>query len=102
MAIQLSPGINVSEVDATNATPAVGTTEGAIAGVFRWGPSIKDTDETKRILITSEEELIARFGEPSTRFTNEGTNTQTWTNHETFYTLLLRNCQIAKRRHKTS
>ena len=52
MAFQLSPGINVSEVDLTNATPAVGTTEGAIAGVFRWGPI------NERVLITSEKILL--------------------------------------------
>ena len=40
MAFQTSPGINVSEIDLTNSTPAVGTTEGAIAGVFRWGPTL--------------------------------------------------------------
>ena len=79
MAFQLSPGINVSEVDLTNATPAVGTTEGAIAGVFRWGPV------NERILITSEAELVNRFGEPTTVFTDES-NAETWTNHETFFT----------------
>ena len=79
MAFQLSPGINVSEVDLTNATPAVGTTEGAIAGVFRWGPV------NERILITSETELVNRFGEPTTVFTDT-TNADTWTNHETFFT----------------
>ena len=80
MAFQLSPGINISEVDLTNSTPAVGTTEGAIAGVFRWGPT------NERVLITSEQELVNRFGAPSTRYTNAPTNTQTWQNHETFLT----------------
>ena len=32
---QLSPGVNVSEVDLTTITPAVDTTVGALAGVFR-------------------------------------------------------------------
>ena len=80
MAFQTSPGINVSEIDLTNATPAVGTTEGAIAGVFRWGPT------NERILVTSEQELVARFGEPSTRYTGAYTPENLWTNHETFLT----------------
>jgi len=79
MAFQTSPGINVSEVDLTNATPAVGTTEGAIAGVFRWGPT------NERVLISSEQQLVARFGAPSTRFTDSAYSTP-WTNHETFLT----------------
>ena len=81
MAFQTSPGINVSEIDLTSATPAVGTTEGAIAGVFRWGPI------NERVLVTSEQELVSRFGEPSTRYTSETyTDANLWTNHETFLT----------------
>ena len=79
MAFQLSPGVNFSEIDLTNATAAVATTEGAIAGVFRWGPI------NERTLITSETQLVDVFGAPNTRFT-DNTNTSTWTNHETFYT----------------
>jgi len=80
MAFQTSPGINVSEIDLTSATPAVGTTEGAIAGVFRWGPI------NERILVTSEQELVSRFGEPSTRYTGAYAPENLWTNHETFLT----------------
>lgn len=80
MAFQTSPGINVSEIDLTNATPAVGTTEGAIAGVFRWGPT------NERILVTSETDLVQRFGEPSTRYNGAYTPENLWTNHETFLT----------------
>lgn len=80
MAFQLSPGINVSEVDLTNSTPAVGTTEGAIAGVFRWGP------ENEKVLITSEQQLVDRFGAPHTAYVDLSSNENTWTNHETFYT----------------
>jgi len=78
MAFQLSPGVNISEIDTTNVTPAVATTEGAIAGVFRWGPT------GKRILVTSEQELIARFGKPATYYTDANL-TATWTNHETWF-----------------
>ena len=63
MAFQVSPGVNVSEVDITGIVPAVATTEGAIAGWFRWGPA------EERTLISSEEELADTFGEPdSTNF----------------------------------
>ena len=41
MPFQLSPGVNITEIDLTTVVPAVATTDGAIAGVFRWGP-IKD------------------------------------------------------------
>ena len=34
----LSPGVNVSEIDLTTIVPAVGTTQGAFAGAFNWGP----------------------------------------------------------------
>ena len=78
MAFQLSPGVNISEIDLTNVTPAVATTEGAIAGVFRWGPT------GQRILVTSEKELFARFGKPATYYT-DNTLTSTWTNHETWF-----------------
>jgi len=79
MAFQLSPGVNFSEIDLTNATAAVATTEGALAGVFRWGPV------NERTLITSETELVNVFGEPSSRYT-QANNTGLWTNAETFYT----------------
>ena len=63
MGFQVSPGVNVSEVDLTGIIPAVSTTEGAMAGWFRWGPA------EERTLISSEEELAATFAEPdSTNF----------------------------------
>lgn len=69
MAFQVSPGINVSEIDLTTVVPSVSTTEGAIAGVFRWGPV------NERILVSSEVELARRFGAPKTGY-----------NEETFFT----------------
>ena len=66
MAFQLSPGINVSEIDLTTVVPAVATSDGAIAGVFRWGPI------GQRVLIDSENLLASRFGTP-TNF-----NAETW------------------------
>lgn len=68
MAFQVSPGVNVSEVDLTTVVPAVSTTEGAIAGVFEWGPV------EQRVLVDSETSLVSRFGEPKA------------SNFETFFT----------------
>ena len=39
MAFQISPGVNVSEVDLTTVVPSVLTTAGAFAGTFPWGPA---------------------------------------------------------------
>ena len=65
MAFQLSPGINVSEIDLTTVVPAVSSTTGAIAGVFTWGPSNVPT------LITSETDLVNRFNPPTSGFNQE-------------------------------
>lgn len=59
MAFQLSPGVNVSEIDLTTVVPAVASSDGAFAGVFRWGPV------GERILIDSENNLVSRFGKPT-------------------------------------
>jgi hypothetical protein len=58
MAFQLSPGVNVSEVDLTTVVPAVLTSAGAFAGPFVWGPV------NKRISVDSEVTLVNRFGKP--------------------------------------
>ena len=63
---QVSPGINISEIDLTTVIPAVSSTVGAIGGVFRWGPV------GKYLLIDSENTLAARYGKP-TDF-----NAETW------------------------
>lgn len=65
MAFQLSPGINVSEIDLTTVVPAVSSTTGAIAGVFAWGPV------NEPILVSSEVDLVKRFGKPVTGFNTE-------------------------------
>jgi hypothetical protein len=39
MGFQLSPGINVTEIDLTTIVPSVATTIGGIAGFFEWGPA---------------------------------------------------------------
>ena len=51
MPFQVSPGVNVSEIDLTTVIPAVSTSVGAFAGRFRWGPM------EQSMLITTEMEL---------------------------------------------
>ena len=58
MAFQISPGVNVSEVDLTTVVPSVLTTAGAFAGTFKWGPA------NKLVLIDSEITLGKTFGTP--------------------------------------
>lgn len=58
MAFQISPGVNVSEVDLTTVVPSVLTTAGAFAGAFTWGPV------NKRIQVDSEITLVNTFGNP--------------------------------------
>jgi len=59
MGFQISPGVNISEIDLTTVVPAVATTEGAIAGLFNWGPI------NRRVLIDSEQSLYKLFGKPT-------------------------------------
>lgn len=68
MAFQVSPGVNVSEIDLTTVVPAVSTSVGAVAGVFKWGPV------GTRTLVSSEIELASKFGKPTNH------------NPETFFT----------------
>ena len=59
MAFQISPGVNVSEVDLTTVVPSTLTTSGAFAGRFQWGPA------NKIKLIDSEITLVKTYGEPN-------------------------------------
>lgn len=59
MAVLVSPGVNVSEIDLTTVVPGVSTSTAAFAGVFRWGPV------GERVLISNENQLVARFGKPT-------------------------------------
>ena len=59
MAFQVSPGINVSEIDLTSGIPAVSTSTGAIAGQFNWGPVEQVTS------VSSETDLVNKFGSPN-------------------------------------
>jgi phage tail sheath protein FI len=58
MAFQLSPGVNVSEIDLTTIVPSVATSIGAFAGPFAWGPA------NEIITISDEVRLVDRFGKP--------------------------------------
>lgn len=58
MAFQLSPGVNISEVDLTTVVPSVATTVGGIAGEFAWGP----VDEIT--IVNNEIQLADKFGKP--------------------------------------
>lgn len=58
MAFQVSPGVNVSEIDLTTVVPTVATTTGATVGQFQWGPALQ------RRLITDETQLVSVFGKP--------------------------------------
>ena len=60
MAFQVSPGVEVKEIDATNVIPAVATSIGGTAGVFRWGPVEEITT------VSSEKQLAEVFGSPTT------------------------------------
>ena len=68
MAFQVSPGVNVSEIDLTTIVPGVSSTVGAVAGVFNWGPV------GERVLINNENNLVEIFGKPTSN------------NPETFFT----------------
>jgi phage tail sheath protein FI len=59
MAFQLSPGVNVSEIDLTTIVPSVATSIGAFAGSFAWGPV------GEIITISDEVRLADRFGKPN-------------------------------------
>ena len=66
MAFQLSPGINVSEIDLTTVVPSVATSIGAVAGNFAWGPA------NEVITISDEVRLADSFGKP------DSTNYEYW------------------------
>jgi len=66
MAFQLSPGVNVSEIDLTTIVPSVATSIGGIAGNFNWGPV------SEVVTISDEVRLASAFGKP------DNTNYEYW------------------------
>ena len=59
MAFQVSPGVQVKEIDLTNVVPAASSTTGAFAGTFQWGP----VDEV--VTISDQKGLVENFHEPA-------------------------------------
>lgn len=59
MAYQLSPDVIDNEVDLTGIVPGVGTTEGAFAGDFVWGPF------ESIVQVANENDIVSRFGKPT-------------------------------------
>jgi phage tail sheath protein FI len=66
MAFQLSPGVNVSEIDLTTIVPSIATSIGGIAGNFNWGPV------SEVITVSDEVRLASTFGKP------DNTNYEYW------------------------
>lgn len=66
MAFQLSPGVNVSEIDLTTVVPSIATSIGGVAGNFNWGPVGEVTT------VSDEVRLVDRFGKP------DSTNYEYW------------------------
>ena len=60
MTFQVSPGVQVREIDLTNVVPAVSTSIGGFAGYFNWGP----VEEI--VTVGSEKELASIFSTPDT------------------------------------
>lgn len=58
MAFQVSPGVQINEIDATSVVPAVSTSIGGFVGSFNWGP----VEEI--VTVGSEKELAGTFGTP--------------------------------------
>ena len=58
MAFQVSPGVQVKEIDATSVVPAVSTSIGGFAGAFNWGP----VEEVR--LVSSEDSMASIFSTP--------------------------------------
>ena len=59
MAFQVSPGVQVSEIDLTNVVPAVSSTTGAFAGHFQWGPV------GEVITVSDSKGLVDNFYQPA-------------------------------------
>ena len=66
MAFQVSPGVNVNEIDASSSVPAIVTSTGGVVGRFAKGPV------SEIVEISSEEQLLNIFGAP------DDTNYKSW------------------------
>jgi hypothetical protein len=72
MAFQVSPGINISEIDLTAGVQTVSLSSGAAVGTFQWGPALDVTT------ISSESDLVTVFGKP------DNTNYADWFSASSF------------------
>jgi len=59
MAFQVSPGVSVSEIDATNSLAPSSSSNAGFAAAFLWGPA------DKIVSISSEQDLANTFGKPT-------------------------------------
>jgi hypothetical protein len=59
MAFQVSPGVQVKELDLTTIVPTIATTPAGFVGLFSWGPA------NEVVTVSSENELREVYGEPS-------------------------------------
>ena len=59
MTFQVSPGVQVKEIDLTNVVPAVSSTTGAFAGQFKWGP----VDQV--VTVSDSKGLVDNFSSPA-------------------------------------
>ena len=64
MAFQVSPGVEVKEIDLTNIVPAVSTTNAGFAGFFEWGTV------DQKVTVTSIDDLRETFAGPTTANAN--------------------------------
>ena len=59
MSFQVSPSVEIREIDLTASVPAISTSIGAIAGSFTWGPV------NQIVTVATENELADVFGAPT-------------------------------------
>ena len=59
MAFQVSPGVNVAEIDLTTRVPVFSVSDGGFVGKFTWGPIDTVT------LVSNEDDLVNEFGKPN-------------------------------------
>ena len=74
MAFQVSPGVNITELDLTAGVQAASLSVGAFVGAFNWGPALDS------ISIASETELVSVFGKP------DSMNYEYWFSAQSFLT----------------
>lgn len=58
MAFQISPGVNITEIDRTGVVAQISTTSAGFAGNFKWGPV------NQIVAVDSENTLVQAFGQP--------------------------------------